>query len=105
MKGGPDLAPGRMSSRGGVSLASLLAIDWDQRRLHLVVAQVQRKGIQVEKALTWDMGEDLTARTADAIGKRLREFLKSSRIGAGQAIVSVGRDRVILKEIRFPAVA
>ncbi len=86
-------------------MAYLLAIDWDQQQLHLVGVRTQRKGMQVDWAADWTMGEDLTARSAEAIGKRLRDFLKAEHIAAGSAIVAIGREKVILKEIRFPAVA
>jgi Tfp pilus assembly PilM family ATPase len=82
-----------------------LTIDWDQRQLHLLAVRTQRKGMQAEWAADWDMGEDLTPRSAEAIGKRLREFLKAERIGAAAAIVALGRERVILKDIRYPAVS
>lgn len=86
-------------------MASLLAIDWDQTQLHLAAVRTQRKGMRVEWAADWDMENELTARTAEAIGKRLREFLKAEQISAGAVVVSVGREKVILKEIRFPPVA
>jgi Tfp pilus assembly PilM family ATPase len=86
-------------------LASLLAIDWDQQQLHLLAVRSQRKGMQAEWAADWDMGEDLTTRSAEAIGKRLREFLKAEQIAAGSVIVAIGREKVVLKDIRFPAVS
>ncbi len=86
-------------------MASLLTIDWDQQQLHLLAVRTQRKGMQAEWAADWDMGEDLTARSGEAIGKRLREFLKAERIAAPTVIVAVGREKVILKEIRYPAVS
>jgi hypothetical protein len=86
-------------------MAYLLAIDWDQQQLHLVGVRTQRKGMQVDWAADWNMGEDLTARSAEAIGKKLRDFLKAEHVAAGSAIVALGREKVILKEIRFPSVS
>jgi hypothetical protein len=83
----------------------LLAIDWDQSQLHLAAVRTQRRGMQVEWASDWDMGEDLTPRSAEAIGKRLREFLKAEGIAAGPTVVAIGREKVILKEVRFPHVS
>jgi hypothetical protein len=83
----------------------LLAIDWDQRQLHLAAVRTQRKGMQVEWAADWDMGEELNPRSAEAVGKRLREFLKAEQVTAGAVIVSIGREKVILKEVRFPPVS
>jgi hypothetical protein len=83
----------------------LLAIDWDQQQLHLVHVRTLRKGMQVEWAADWNMGEDLNARSAETIGKRLRDYLKTQQVTAGAAIVAVGREKVILKEIRYPVVS
>jgi hypothetical protein len=86
-------------------MASLLAIDWDQQQLHLIAARTQRKRMQVEWAADWDMTEELNVRSAEAIGKRLRDFLKAEHVAAGSAIIAIGREKVILKDIRFPAVS
>jgi hypothetical protein len=86
-------------------MAHLLAIDWDQQQLHLVGVRTQRKGMRVDWAADWEMGEELNARSAEAIGKRLRDFLKAEQVAAGAAIVAIGREKVILKDIRFPHVA
>src|SRR5947209_5214605 len=77
------------------TLAFLLAIDWDGKQLHLVSARTQRKGVQVRSAATWDMGGDLTVATAEAVGKRLRDYLKAEGVAATAAVVSVGREKVI----------
>ena len=86
-------------------MASVLAIDWDQRQLHLVAVRTHRRTVKVEWAADWDMGDDLGPRTAEAIGKRLRDYLKAEGIAAANALVAVGRERVILKEVRFPPVS
>ena len=86
-------------------MASLLTIDWDGQQLHLLAARLQRKAMQAEWAADWEMGEDLTPRSAEAIGKRLAEFLKAEQVSAAGVIVAVGREKVILKDIRFPSVS
>jgi hypothetical protein len=83
----------------------LLAIDWDQRHLHLAAVRTQRKGMQVEWVADWDMGEELNPRCAEAVGKRLREFLKAEQVAAGSVVVSIAREKVILKEVHFPPVS
>lgn len=85
-------------------MAQWLAIDWDQDQLHLLAAHTGRKGAAAERAASWQLPEPLTAASAERIGRALREFLKSQKFPAVPALVSVGRDRVILKEVRFPAV-
>ena len=86
-------------------MANLLAIDWDRRLLHVAAVRTARKAVVVEKVVTWEMPEELTAASADGLGKRLRDFLRAAGINATAAVVAVPRDRVILKEVRFPAVA
>ncbi len=86
-------------------MASLLVIDWDQRQFHLAAVRTQRKGMQVEWVADWEFGEDLTPRCAEAVGKRLRDFLKAEGVSATSALVAIARDRVLLKDVRFPSVA
>lgn len=45
-----------------------------------------------------------SADTAKQIGEGLRDRLKAKGIAAAPALVSIGRDRVILREVTFPAV-
>jgi hypothetical protein len=85
-------------------LANLLAIDWDHRRLHVAAVRTGRKGSQVEKTLTWEMPEDLTPARAEHLGKLLREFLKTSGVSAPAALIGLARDRVLVKDVYFPAV-
>src|SRR5437016_2458622 len=61
--------------------------------------------MQVEWAADWDMGEDLNPRSAEAIGKKLHGFLKAEGINAAAVLVSIGREKVLLKDVRFPAVS
>ena len=41
---------------------------------------------------------------AEAVGQRLRDYLRSVGIAAAPVLACVGRDRVILKELRHPSV-
>lgn len=85
-------------------MAQWLAIDWDQDQLHLLVARTGRKSAQAERAVSWTLPEPLTLASAERIGRALREQLKAQKFPTAPTLVSVGRDRVILKEVRFPAV-
>jgi hypothetical protein len=86
-------------------LASWLVLDWEHEKFHVLTAQTTRRGISVSQAVTWAHPEPLTPSTAERVGKALRDFLKAQRIAAAPVIVGIGRDRIFLKELRFPAIA
>ncbi len=86
-------------------MASWLVLDWDQDQFHLLCVQSSRRGIEVTRAVTWTHPEPFTPSTAARVGAALREFLKAEKIAAAPVIVGLGRDRVFLKELRFPSIA
>lgn len=86
-------------------MAAWLVLDWDQDQFHIVSAQSSRRGAQVVKAASWAHPEPFTPSTAERIGKALRDFLNSARIPVNPVIVGLGRDRIFLKELRFPPIA
>ena len=90
--------------RGEHPLARFLAIDWEQQQLHVVQASTVRSGVRVEQALSWSFPEPLTAASAETLGKKLREALKEANVPAAPVLACVGRERVILKELRYPKV-
>ena len=92
-------------TEGETPLASWLALDWDQDQFHLVLAQTSRHGVQIMKAISWTHPEPFIPSTADRVGKALRDFLKAEKIAAAPVIVGIGRDRILLKELRFPPIA
>ncbi|MBX9583620.1 MAG: pilus assembly protein PilM [Gemmataceae bacterium] len=86
-----------------------LALDLDPSGLFVVTGAARGGAAKVEHALAWTAGDEhgppaLSADTAKALGEGLRDRLKAAGIGAAPALVAVGRDKVILKEVRFPAV-
>lgn len=58
----------------------------------------------MEQVLTWASPESLTPASAERVGRKLREALKAAGVGAAPVLASIGRDRVILKEIHHPPV-
>jgi Tfp pilus assembly PilM family ATPase len=85
-------------------LSRFLALDWDHKQLHLVVATTGRQGPRVQRALVWQEEIDPGGGQPEALGKRLREHLKNAGIAAAPVLACLGRDRVIVKEIRYPQV-
>jgi hypothetical protein len=85
-------------------LASWIILDWDQDQFHVLCAQSARRGVQVTQAATWTHPEPFTPSTADRVGKALREFLNTAKIVNAPVVVGLGRDRIFLKELRFPQI-
>jgi Tfp pilus assembly PilM family ATPase len=84
-------------------LARFFCIDWDHDRLQVVVVTAGRNSIHIDKALSWQEPHTLDAAGAEAAGQRLRERLKAARLAPAPVLACLGRERVIFKEIRYPA--
>jgi Tfp pilus assembly PilM family ATPase len=85
-------------------LARLLALDWDNHEFHLVAANVSRGRVYFERAIQWREETPFTAGQADQFGKRLRQRMSDAGISAAPIVVGLGRDRMVVKEIRYPQV-
>lgn len=86
-------------------MARHLALDWDYQQLRIVAATVRTGELRLEQAAVWDEEQSPNCADARALGQRLRERLKSACIAPAPVLACVGRDRVILREVRYPAVA
>jgi Tfp pilus assembly PilM family ATPase len=85
-------------------LARFLGIDWDNNQLNIVAVSTGRGGVRVERAVALQDDFSPAPGRAEAVGQRLREHLRTAGIAPAPALIALGRDRVILKEIRYPAV-
>jgi Tfp pilus assembly PilM family ATPase len=86
-------------------LSRFLAIDADHGSVHVASGSSRGGTARVEKAVTVSLGETLTPANAADLGKQFRDALKSSGIVSAPVVAAVGRDRVILKDVKIPKVA
>lgn len=90
-------------------MSRYLAIDIDPQGLFIVAGTARGGAVRVEHALGWLPGEEhgpppLTLETAKAIGEQIRDRLKDANVPVAPVLVGIGRDRIILKELRYPPV-
>jgi Tfp pilus assembly PilM family ATPase len=92
-------------------LARFLALDWDRNQLHIIAATITGAKVAVKRAAVWQEtdspgpGEPGSGGSSpEALGQLLRERLRSAGISPAPVLACLGRDRVILKDLHYPAV-
>jgi Tfp pilus assembly PilM family ATPase len=85
-------------------LSRFLAIDIDQGQVHVVSGMARNGVAKVEKGATLDIGLALNSANSAEFGERLKESLKRLQIAPAPVLVTLGRDRVIVKDSKIPPV-
>ena len=83
-------------------MARYLAIDWNPPQLHVLAVDSAKGHARAMQALAVSLDEDLTPASAERVGKKLRDALKTADIAAAPALWTIGRDRIVLKELTIP---
>jgi len=84
-------------------LPRYLALDGDTPLIQLLSANVKADSVRLEGSLAW-ADQPVTSANAAEIGARLREQMKAAGIAPAPLLACVGRDRVVLKELKIPSV-
>src|SRR5512143_975763 len=85
-------------------MARFLALDGDTTRFQLLSANVKGDSVRLEQSLVWDEDQPINKNNAAAVGERLRAKLKEAGIAPAPLLVCLGRDRIIVKDLKVPKV-
>lgn len=89
---------------GELTVSRFLAIDWDHEQLCVVEAVRKGGKTVVRRAFRWPEKLGPNPVEAEDAGLRLRQRLKEAHVSPAPVIYAVGRDRVIIRDVRFPSV-
>ncbi len=84
-------------------MARYLSVDADVHGLYVAVGNVTRGQFAIERTLiASDGAKALSPSTAVELGGKLKQLLKDAGIAPAPVLLTIGRDRVVLKEIKHP---
>lgn len=80
-----------------------LAIDADPNGLTVASGNVRGGTLQLEQTLSWsEAPQALSPSTATMLGQQLAAFLKSAGVAPAPVLFAIGRDRIVMKEVKHP---
>lgn len=85
-------------------MARFLAIDWDHKLLQIVSATIGKGAAKIQQAVALLEEQSPNPAETEALGQLLKQRLKESGIAPAPVLFCLGRDRVIVKEVRYPVV-
>jgi hypothetical protein len=85
-------------------MTRLLALDWEQDRCYLLEGNWTKGNLHVHQTAVWSEPLPTTPDQAEILGKKFRDFLKSTGFSTVPVLACLGRERILLKEISFPPV-
>jgi hypothetical protein len=85
-------------------VARYLAIDFDSPAIRIASGTMTRGQAQIEQTTSIEQAGPLSPVTAADLGKQIREALKAAKIAPAPVIVTLGRDRLTIKDIKHPPV-
>lgn len=80
----------------------LLAIDWDKRNLRMALVRVRAEGIELLKAVSVPIPDEVAGDDAESLGAFVREAMRQSRLGVKNVILNVPREQVVLNMMDLP---
>lgn len=80
----------------------LLTVDWDTQDLRMALVQPRGTGIELLKAVSVPVPQDVATNNPERFGAFLREAIRQSRISNKQAVFCVPREQVVLNTINLP---
>ena len=84
-------------------MARYLSVDADVHGLFVAVGNLTRGQFAIERTLVASDGaKALSPSTAVELGGKLKQLLKDAGIAPAPVLLTIGRDRVVLKEIKHP---
>lgn len=86
----------------GLRNKKLLAIDWDQKDLRLAMVMSKGDGVELLKAVSVPIPQDVVMQDAESLGAFLREAMRQSHISAKSAIMNIPREHVVLNTLNLP---
>ncbi len=88
--------------RISLSDREIVCIDWDERSLRLVAAEVARGAVRVRAAAHVPIEPEVNVREPAALGGFLRRSMAANRIRGRRAMVDIARHEVVLNRMALP---